>query len=467
VPFVADNSAQTVSGRFVPDKPPSALGEFASAAVRPVAKAVAAAPLMAMDAGVAARNLIGDAANKVLGRKATPDYTLPSTMFNQALDTYTDVPPTALGKAAEFASSALLGSRVGVPEIPAVARAVKPEVAAARSAGYVVPPTAAGGSKLASLAEGVSGKVKTAQAASLKNQSVTNDLVRSSLGLAPGTPLTVDTLRGVRAQAGKAYDAVKNIAGIQTDPQYQRDIAAIGAKFATSQKAFGRSTEHPVTDLVSRLSAVKSFDGDEAVNEVQLLRDEAEKAASQRDKGLASAYHKAAGAIESQIERHAAVTNPKAVPALQAARQLIAKSYTIQSALDRGTGDVSAQKLSQQLAKDRPLSGGLKQAAKFATAYPKAAQLPSKVGSVTSFSPLDLSVMGMEGASGLTAAIASGNTKAAAAAAVAMAAQAARPAIRAALLTKTGQRLAIEGAPRAAAAAKRLTLGSLEQAATN
>lgn len=80
--------------------------EVASAAVRPVAKGVAALPLMAMDAGVGARNLLTGS-----------NYELPSSMFNRSLDEYTIAPQTTAGKVAEFGSSVLAGARLPAPSI--------------------------------------------------------------------------------------------------------------------------------------------------------------------------------------------------------------------------------------------------------------------------------------------------------------------------------------------------------------
>lgn len=455
---------------------PSFGAQLLSAAVRPIAKGVAALPLMSMDAGVATRNIIEGAltpapkqtlSGLVTGAKPQggfQPYELPSTMFNRALDEYT-LPPSGAGKVAEEVSSSLVGAAAG-PRVPTTTATVKPGVAAATGAGYVLPPSQARPTLLNQLTEGFSGKIKTGQVASLKNQGVTNGLVRRALGLRPDAPITVDTLRQVRAQAGKAYEAIDKLEDIDTDDSYHRAIAAVGRKYATSMKAFGRGKENPVTQLVARLSSVSAFSGEEAVNEIGLLREEAEKAAANRDKGLASALRQASTAIEDQIDRHLTQSQPELVSNFRQARQLIAKTYSVQSALDRGTGDVSAAKLASQLAKDKPLSGELRQVAEVGTAFPKATQLPSKMGSVTHFSPIDTAVMGLEGASGLTAAIAAGNTKAAAAAAAAMAVQASRPAVRAAILSKTGQRLATQGAPRAAAAAKRLTLADLPQRET-
>jgi hypothetical protein len=96
--------------------------ELGSAFIRPVAKGVAALPLMAMDAGIGARNLIGDAYNKAVGNPATPDYDSATSMFNQSLDQYTQASTTTTGKLAEGASTLLAGAgapaaaaRLGMP----------------------------------------------------------------------------------------------------------------------------------------------------------------------------------------------------------------------------------------------------------------------------------------------------------------------------------------------------------------
>lgn len=98
--------------------------DFGSAAIRPVIKAVTGLPLMAMDAGVAARNLVTgniDPTNwKTLlfgSEKNTGATDLPSATFNQALDQYTRAPTTPSGKIAEFVSTALAGATLPSPTI--------------------------------------------------------------------------------------------------------------------------------------------------------------------------------------------------------------------------------------------------------------------------------------------------------------------------------------------------------------
>lgn len=103
------------------------LKDFGSAAVRPIVKGVTALPLMAMDAGVATRNLASNLSNGIMptwadfnpfaktGGSPQP-YELPSQTFNKALDTYTRA-PTGVGKGAEFVSTVLAGSGLPGPQV--------------------------------------------------------------------------------------------------------------------------------------------------------------------------------------------------------------------------------------------------------------------------------------------------------------------------------------------------------------
>lgn len=120
--------------------PESKLGPWSSAVVRPLAKGVAALPVMAMDTGVALRNIaeqgtrkyaptLAKTIDKITGGGPGAPYELPSEMFNRALDTYTTA-PEGIGKGAEFVSSALVGAKA-VPN---------PQAAAQAPAGFVKPP---------------------------------------------------------------------------------------------------------------------------------------------------------------------------------------------------------------------------------------------------------------------------------------------------------------------------------------
>ena len=53
------------------------------------------------------------------------------------------------------------------------------------------------------LPSGLSGKIKTAQVANQRNQSVTDALVRKELGLSADDVLNVDTLQAIRNKAAQ------------------------------------------------------------------------------------------------------------------------------------------------------------------------------------------------------------------------------------------------------------------------
>lgn len=100
--------------------------DLGSAFVRPIAKAVTALPGMAADFGVAARNLGSNLSQGIMPTLADfnpfaktggshQETELPTTSFNRALDSVTRA-PTGAGKAAEFASTALLSSRLPTPQ---------------------------------------------------------------------------------------------------------------------------------------------------------------------------------------------------------------------------------------------------------------------------------------------------------------------------------------------------------------
>ena len=95
-----------------------------------------------------------------------------------------------------------------------------------------------------------------------------------------------------------------------------------------------------------------------------------------------------------------------AAQALKDARVLIAKTHSVEGALNPITGDVSGPKLAAQLAKGKPLSGGLETAANFATAFPKAAQVGVDV---PAYSVLDA----LTAAGGASAGVATGHPSAA------------------------------------------------------
>lgn len=269
-------------------------------------------------------------------------------------------------------------------------------LAAGREAGLVAPPRMVQKQGvLGTVLEGAGGKVKTEQLASNKNQPVVNELARKALGIADDTPITTEVLNGIRKQAGQAYEALRGAGTITADKQFGADLAKITAKFQGAAKDFPELAKNEIGDIVASVNKPQ-FSADAALDAISILRDKAAAAYGKGDKGLGSAYKQTSQAMEDAIERNLLQNgNADAVKAFQAARKLIAKTYSVEKALGAG-GDVSATALASQLKKGKPLSDELKVIAEFAHNFPKAMQNTAKVEPV---SVLDIFAGGALGAS--------------------------------------------------------------------
>lgn len=264
-------------------------------------------------------------------------------------------------------------------------------VGQAREAGYVIPPTQANPSLINRLVEGVSGKVSTAQNASLRNQEITNKLTAKSLGLPEDTVITPEVLSNLRNTAGQAYENLGLSGRIKTSPKFVQALDNIqpykDAKAAL--RDFASPEAKPIVDVIDSLKS-PSFDVSSAVSKIRLLRNDADIAFRQGNSALGKANREASKVLENTIEAH--LVNTKQTDLLDKfkdARQLIAKTYTIEKALNQTTGTVDAKKLANELKKGKPLSGELKSVAEFSQAFPKAVQTPEQMGSLPQLSPLD------------------------------------------------------------------------------
>lgn len=363
-------------------KPPSAAKQWASAAIRPIAKGVAGLPLMAMDAGVGTRNFL-----------TGENYELPSSMFNKALDAYTTA-PEGWGSVAENVSAALVGSKLPAPQaatrapagftLPTGTLTRDTVLKQSQQAGYSIPPSSNNPSPFNKALESVGGKVAMEQDASIKNQAVTNSLVKRALGMAQGDELSPDALSGIRGQAGQAYQAVRSAGTMSADQDYARALAGITAKYRGAANSFPGLAKNQVADAVQSVD-VPQFDAGDAIDAISIVRDNANKAYASGDKSLGKAYKEIAAALEGLIERNLAQQGQPAAQVLKDfrdARQLIAKTYSVEGALNPATGGVTAAKLAGQLQKGKPLSGELRTVAQFGSAFPKAARQVLDSGSV-------------------------------------------------------------------------------------
>ncbi|GKS91228.1 hypothetical protein [Acidovorax sp. SUPP2539] len=302
----------------------------------------------------------------------------------------------------------------------------------AAAEGYVIPPADLSPNLLTEALSGFSGKIKTAQVASARNQTVSNSLARRALGIGDDVDLNVDTLEGIRRTAAQAYAPVASSGTVIPGKSYGAALDRALSPFTSQGSSFPGARVPKVVDDINALRTGQ-FDAGDALNMIRTMRESADISYRAGEALAGKAYKQAAGALEDAIEGHLKGLGQPGGDLLKSfrdARQTIAKTYSVQGALNSETGAVNAIKLAADLAKGRPLSGDLRTIAETGRAFPKATQALKEAPKATS--PLDWF-------GGTAAAAGTGNV-------LPLAAVVARPAVRAGLLSSPMQRLAIRTA---------------------
>jgi hypothetical protein len=262
----------------------------------------------------------------------------------------------------EATGSDLLALAVGVVTPFALSRAYAPGTKSmqtpvgtatlkdAHEAGYVVQPSTVKPSMGTNKIESVAGKAAVAQDAALRNQAVTNKLAAKSIGLPEETSLTMSAIEEVRTKAAKPYQEIE---ALTQHPQQTPGVPSFPQYFK------GR----PLDELKQARADASAF---------YRHYDRSADPASLKTAQQASAK---AQAIETQLEKFAAsMGKPELVDQLKAARQLYARTYDVERALNLADGNVSASLIGRMYDKGRPLSGELKVIGKFAQAFPRVAR---------------------------------------------------------------------------------------------
>lgn len=283
----------------------------------------------------------------------------------------------------------------GPEQAPELAAAIR----AAQGQGYVIPPSQAKPSLVNRTLEGFSGKLTTAQNASAKNQVITNRLAAETLGLPTDVPITKEVLTTVRDMAGAKYATIGNTGMVTPGQAYTKALDDIAAPHIRAMSGFPNAKPSPVISMVESLKS-PSFDAASAVAKIKELRSAADDAFRTGNTDIGRASKSAARALEDSLDDHLVkLGQPDLLKQFRDARQLIAKTYSVEKALNSTTGTVDAQKLAAQLNRGKPLSGGLKDAADFANRFKTASRPVEAMGSLPQTSPLDWAFAG-----GLTAA---------------------------------------------------------------
>ena len=264
--------------------------------------------------------------------------------------------------------------------------------------GATLPPTQVNPSMLNRLIEGISGKQQTSQIASVKNQQLVNEQARKALNLAPDVEITPQVLKQYRDVKGQAYDALRANPAYYSDKPFLNDI---NAKTAEIQKRGGLVKSGEELNLLNELKQLR-FDGDGLVEKIKVLRSDSDvnfRSADPDKIRLAQVQKFASKQLEDLAERNLKNFNqPDVMTNFKQARQDIAKSYTIEKALNAATGNVSGATLGQRAATGKIVPSELQALSNAAAAYPTAFQNVARIGSVPGFSPLDIGTAGIASA---------------------------------------------------------------------
>jgi len=236
--------------------------------------------------------------------------------------------------------------------------------------------------------EGVSGPPKVAKRGSIQNQPLPNEIIREDIGLPDDMPASRESLSALRAEAGQAYEAIKQVGTITNDAQYFKDLKNITKSYDTAAESY-KGVANPIADVVKILQE-DAVQAPAAIEMVKILRGKADVAYRAGDSPLGKAYKQSAQAIDDSLNRYLQTeaeffADPKmadAVAKYQAARTQIAKTYMAEKALT-SSGNFNAMAYARELKKGRPLDGGALQVAEFAEKFPNFARLPEKVGGDT------------------------------------------------------------------------------------
>jgi hypothetical protein len=275
-----------------------------------------------------------------------------------------------------------------------------PGLDAALTSGYKLTPTQAKQGVVPRMVEGLSGSAKLEKSASVKNQEVTNRLIREELGMPKDGRISVAELNAIRDRAGAAYEAVKtSVKSIKPDAKFRAEIEALRGDYSNASKEFPDLIKNAdIENLIGGLNIDRASPASMVELTKKLRKDATSNLKSFDDPGkreLGMAQRHAADAIEELIDRAlTSVGKDGLVSDWQAARRTIAKSYDVESALNDSTGNVSARQLGQMMKKGKPLSGGLEKAGSFARQFEGSARDVDKMRDVPGFSFADLLVGG-------------------------------------------------------------------------
>lgn len=171
----------------------------------------------------------------------------------------------------------------------------------AHADGYVIPPADLSPNLKVEALNGFGGKIKTAQEASARNQTVSNKMAKRALGLPDDADLSIETLEGLRKSAAAAYEPVANSGMVTPGKAYNAALDSALKPFKSQTNSFPGAKPAPV---VAELEALRTgqFDAGDGMNMIRTLREAADRSYRAGENMAGKAYKQGAGAIEDALE---------------------------------------------------------------------------------------------------------------------------------------------------------------------
>jgi hypothetical protein len=408
--LIAKLESQSKKGKsssFFPDSWDDAVDSLkhqAGMAGRIIVNTVTGLPMMAADAGVAARNLYSGATGGSYN-----EYPLPSQAINDAEDRYFGKPQNAIEKGTQIVGPMLGGaaaSKMPGTLAQAVAGAPGPSGDAAQvpsnfvtpaqaqaqrlaarlkdfqDKGFVTPPSTTNPTFINNRLEGLVGKQAVEQNFGVADQQAANRIAAKANGLNPDGGLTEGALQQVIKDAGKNYNIIDKAGRFGTDDEYLNKIAAIQDEAMAPARSFPGTAPSPIVAEADTLTQ-PFFDAKDARLKIRDLRDKASVAFRQGDGTLGNQYKQLSGALEDQLDRGAQATaDPSVVARYRAARQQIAIAKDTLDNMNSGSEGIDIGGVAKALDRgDIPPNSPLADIGRFGAEFKRLAVAPEKRGS--------------------------------------------------------------------------------------
>lgn len=228
----------------------------------------------------------------------------------------------------------------------------------AQKAGYIALPSDVGAGKGAKTLETLSGKFKSEELASSKNQNIANSLTRKYLGLPESTPLNEDTFSSLRNSHSEPYQLASQLPAGQIGTSSTKSLATGKTSTTPIYKTGAQVVDELKMARDDSRSAWKSYNSGTAQNPTELRRQ-----AQSSDKLVIQ--------LERQLDKLAQSNNqPNLLKSLNEARRNIAKVHTVEKATI-GENLIDYRKIGKAIDKGAPITGELALAGKFAKEFPR------------------------------------------------------------------------------------------------